>query len=127
VSIEVITFNRIKKEKKKNITLVGLEPIVSCSVVISAELGREDHGSIPATAIGRDWNHLMHPEPDSSGGEKKKTLVGLVFTNDERAAQYTKTTAPKNFSVQIFIHQWQRLRWFSAFPIQHFPHFLFAV
>jgi hypothetical protein len=35
-------------------------------VVIGAELGREDHGSIPA------------PEPDSTGGEnkKKKNIVG---------------------------------------------------
>jgi hypothetical protein len=29
----------------------------------------------PATAIGRDWNHLMSKqtsEPDSTGGESKK-------------------------------------------------------
>jgi hypothetical protein len=28
-------------------------------VLIDAELGRKDHSSTSATAIGRDWNHLM--------------------------------------------------------------------
>jgi hypothetical protein len=32
---------------------IYLPPIVSCSVVIGAKLGREDYGSILATAIGR--------------------------------------------------------------------------
>ncbi|MCI66009.1 hypothetical protein A2U01_0087267, partial [Trifolium medium] len=28
-------------------------------VVICVALDRDDHSSIPATAIRRDWNHLM--------------------------------------------------------------------
>jgi hypothetical protein len=47
-------------------------------VVIGAELGRKDHCSIPATAIGRGWNLLIPKltlKSDSTGGEKKKTLL----------------------------------------------------
>jgi hypothetical protein len=33
---------------------------INCGLVlIDAELGRKDHSSTSATAIGRDWNHLM--------------------------------------------------------------------
>jgi hypothetical protein len=48
------------------------------SVVIDAEFGREDHGSIPATAVRRSWNHLMSEltsEPDSTGSEKKNIYL----------------------------------------------------
>jgi hypothetical protein len=44
------------------------------SVVIDAEIDREDHRSIPATVIEGGWNHLMlEPtyESDSTDGEYK--------------------------------------------------------
>jgi hypothetical protein len=44
-------------------SLVGL-------LVIDVELGREDHGSIPATAIGGNWTRT-DPKSDSIDGEKK--------------------------------------------------------
>jgi hypothetical protein len=46
--------------------------------VIDAEFGREDHGSIPAIAIGRRLKLLdvrTDPEPNSTVGGKKKTCI----------------------------------------------------
>jgi hypothetical protein len=37
------------------------------SVVMDVEFGRKDHSSIPITATGEGWNHLISeltPEPD---------------------------------------------------------------
>jgi hypothetical protein len=46
-------------------------------LVIDAEFGREDHGSIPAIAIGRGLKLLdvrTDPEPNSTVGGKKKSV-----------------------------------------------------
>jgi hypothetical protein len=50
--------------------------------VIDAELGREDHGSIPATTIGRGLEPLdvrTDPKPDSTNGERKKKVTTVVY------------------------------------------------
>jgi hypothetical protein len=55
------------------------------SVVIDAEPGRKNHGSIPATMIRRGLKPLdarTDPEPDSIGGENQngKCTSQIIFT-----------------------------------------------
>jgi hypothetical protein len=56
--------------------------IVNWSSGIGAEFGKDNHGSIPATVIGRGQNHLMPElalEPDSTSGEKKYYIYNISF------------------------------------------------
>jgi hypothetical protein len=78
----MVTQNLTKRNNiTPNIKLNYVHQSLVASVVINAEFSREDHSSIPATAIERGWNHLMSEltlEPDSTGGENQKNKLNYV-------------------------------------------------
>jgi hypothetical protein len=82
-------------------------------MVIGAELGREDHGSIPTTAIGRGLKPLYvktEPWTKLTGGESQKKIV-IKIKKYFKIVKYV--FVPYKIIKFYFLSQYQKVECFS--------------